>query len=398
MKVPRAKLLAMAGTILTALLTTTTHAADDSNRPLKEFRPGALWPDNKGIHINAHGGGVLYHGGTFYWFGEHKIAGEAGNAAEVGVHVYSSKDLYAWTDEGVALKVSDDPKSDIAKGCILERPKVIYNRKTGKFVMWFHLEPKGKGYGAARSGVAVAERPTGPYRFLESLRPNAGAWPINAPKDVQKPLTAEEETRLSKLFQPGGPQNYPENWIFRRDFAGGQMARDMTLFVDDDGKAYHVYSSEDNGTMHISALTDNFLKPAGKYVRLFPGRYHEAPALFKHRGKYYLITSGSTGWTPNAARSAVADSIWGPWKEQGNPCVGKDAALTFHGQATYVLPVPGKPGAFIFMADRWQPKNAIDGRYLWLPIQFKDGQPYIEWMDRWDLGFFDQPAPSRTPE
>ncbi len=80
---------------------------------------------------------MLVHGGTFFWFGQHMIEGHAGNYAQVGVHVYSSNDLYNWKDDGIALRVSDDPKSDINKGCILERPKVIYCRKTGKFVMWF---------------------------------------------------------------------------------------------------------------------------------------------------------------------------------------------------------------------------------------------------------------------
>jgi len=28
--------------------------------------------------------------------------------------------------------------------------------------------------------------------------------------------------------------------------------------------------------------------------------------------------------------------------------------------------------AFIYMGDRWTPKNAIDGRYVWLPILFED--------------------------
>ena len=98
------------------------------------FRPGELWLDNNGVHINAHGGGVLFHDDVYYWFGEHKIAGEAGNAAHVGVHVYSSRDLYNWTDAGIALTVSDDPHSPISRGCILERPKVIYNPRTKQFV------------------------------------------------------------------------------------------------------------------------------------------------------------------------------------------------------------------------------------------------------------------------
>ena len=137
------------------------------------FVSGEIWPDDRGTHINAHGGGILFHAGVFYWFGEHKIAGEAGNCAQVGVHCYSSVDLYNWKDAGITLKVSDDPGSDIAKGCILERPKVLRNAKTGKFVMWFHLEFKGQGYSTRRVGVAVADRPAGPYTFIRSFRPNA---------------------------------------------------------------------------------------------------------------------------------------------------------------------------------------------------------------------------------
>ena len=100
---------------------------------------------------------MLQQGDTYYWFGEHKTEGEGGNVAQVGVHFYSSKDLYNWKDEGIALSVSDDESSPIVKGCILERPKVIFNKKTGRYVMWFHLEPKGAGYTGAKSGVAVSD-------------------------------------------------------------------------------------------------------------------------------------------------------------------------------------------------------------------------------------------------
>ena len=169
------------------------------------------------------------------------------------------------------------------------------------------------------------------------------------------------------------------------------MARDMTLFVDDDQKAYHFYASEDNGTMHISQLTDDYLRPSGKYKRLFIGRYMEAPAVFKHKGKYYFIASDCTGWAPNAARSASADSIWGPWIELGNPCIGPNAEKTFNAQSTYVLPVAGKDGCFIFMADSWRPQNAIDGRYVWLPVKFtKDDKFILQWSEKWDLTIFDK--------
>lgn len=60
----------------------------------------------------------------------------------------------------MALSVSEEAGNEIEKGCIMERPKVIYNKRTKKFVMWFHLELKGKGYEAARAGVAVSDSPT----------------------------------------------------------------------------------------------------------------------------------------------------------------------------------------------------------------------------------------------
>jgi hypothetical protein len=69
------------------------------------FRPAALWLDDQGHHINAHGGGVLFvpgdnkEDGTYYWFGEHKVAGGLGNTAQVGVHVYSPR-LYSRTAQG----------------------------------------------------------------------------------------------------------------------------------------------------------------------------------------------------------------------------------------------------------------------------------------------------------
>ena len=357
------------------------------------FRPGELWPDDHGVHVNAHGGGVLFHAGVYYWFGEHKIAGEAGNAAHVGVHVYSSRDLYNWKDEGIALAVSADPKIPITRGCILERPKVIFNPLTKKFVMWFHLEPKGAGYSGSLSGVAVADKITGPFQFLQAFRPNAGVWPLNVPDADKHELSAAEWKRIGNLDLGGGPRPwFPKQLLFRRDFAGGQMARDMTLVVDDDGSAYHLYASEGNGTLHISRLADDYLSPAGKFIRVLPGRFNEAPALLKHGGKYFLFTSDCTGWSPNPARLLAADSIFGEWEELGNPCLGPGAQITntFNSQSTFILPVQGKPGAFIFMADRWNPQNAMEGRYVWLPVEFQHGVPTISWHDEWDLSVFEK--------
>ncbi len=338
------------------------------------IEPGAVWLDTQGRPINAHGGGLLHDRGIYYWYGEVKQGrtylpkvNQAWGGTRViagGISCYSSADLGAWKNEGIVLpSVADDPDHDLACENVIERPKVIYNARTKKFVMWFHQD--SPNYAAARSGVAVSDLPTGPFTYVGSFRPNAGKRPLN-----------------------GTERNVADgsNEALVRDLSGGQMARDMTLFADDDGKAYHFYASEDNQTMHVSELSDDYLQPAGRYARIFVGRFMEAPAVFKRGGKYYLIASGCTGWEPNAARSAVADNILGPWTELGNPCRGAGAELTFSGQSTYVLPIAGQPGRFVAIFDQWNKWDLEDSRYVWLPLTLdNDGQPLIEWQSRWTL-------------
>ena len=208
---------------------------------------------------------------------------------------------------------------------------------------------------------------------------------------MKRQLTAEEIARLGEMELGGGPRPYyPKHLLFRRDFAGGQMARDMTLFVDENGSACHIYVSEAKGAIHISRLSEDYLRPAGKFIRVLPGRFNEAPAMLKFRGRFFLFTSDCTGWAPNPARLLAADYIFGEWQELGNPCLGTGAEIanTFNSQATFILPVHGQGDAFIFMADRWNPRNAIDGRYIWLPIEFRRGVPTISWHDEWKLRVF----------
>ncbi|WP_044165930.1 family 16 glycosylhydrolase, partial [Bacteroides reticulotermitis] len=125
----------------------------------KGIASGKIWRDTEGDVINAHGGGILYHEGKYYWYGEHRP--ESGFVTEKGINCYSSTDLCNWRYEGISLPVSDKVGHDLEKGCIMERPKVLYNAKTGKFVMWLHLELKGQGYGPSRAAVAVSDSPVG---------------------------------------------------------------------------------------------------------------------------------------------------------------------------------------------------------------------------------------------
>ena len=204
--------------------------------------------------------------------------------------------------------------------------------------MWAHVE--SADYSKACAGVAVSDSPTGEFTYLGSFRPN------NA------------------------------------------MSRDQTIFVDDDGRAYHFYSSENNATLYISELTDDYQRPSGRYTRNFVKESREAPAVFKRNGKYYMLSSGCTGWDPNQAELAVADSIMGEWKTIGNPCTGTDADKTFYAQSTYVQKVMGKKDMYIAMFDRWNKKDLENSRYVWLPFSFEGDKITIPWRDKWSFDSF----------
>ena len=338
------------------------------------FLPGETWTDTSGHPINAHGGGILFHQGVYYWYGELKSGltvlpdcnkSWGGTRVELtGVSCYSSTNLYDWINQGTVLVPAPaDPQHDLHPSKVLERPKVIYNSGTRQFVMWMHVD--SADYAAARVGVAVSSKPTGPFKYLSSFRPNAGAWPQNIHDQDKQPSATN---------------------ALARDFQHGQMARDLTLFLDDDRKAYAFYSSEENATMHASLLTHDYLHTSGVYTRNFVGRSMEAPAVFKRGAKYFLIASGCTAWEPNAARSAVSDNPLGPWTELGNPCLGPHADTTFNSQGTFVLSITGRERSFIFLADRWKQWDLAGSIYVWLPLEFDaDGKPAIAWCNSWSL-------------
>ena len=69
-----------------------------------DFRPAKIWSDTNGVPINAHGGGILYHRGIYYWYGTHKIEGLSEKTfADGGIHCYASNDLINWSDQGLVL-------------------------------------------------------------------------------------------------------------------------------------------------------------------------------------------------------------------------------------------------------------------------------------------------------
>jgi len=321
--------------VLAACLGLSGFAIYQAQRTL--YHVAAPWLDTAGQPINAHGAGVLAHNGTYYLYGEHKagktelVPGQGWECYRVpvgGVSCYSSRDLVSWKNEGVVLAPNTtDSQHDLHLSKVAERPKVIYNAKTKMFVMWLHVD--SKTYGHSRAGVATSRSPTGPFQYRGSVEPN------------------------------------------------GQMVRDLTVFKDDDSRAYLVFASEANQTMRVVLLADDYLSPTPQEKRILVDQHREAPALFKHQGKYYLLTSDCTGWSPNAATYAVADAPLGNWQQHGNPCAGPGAETTFQTQGAFVLPVPGQPDNYIFLADRWEKTNLEASQYSWLPLRMVDGRPEI---------------------
>jgi|WetSurMetagenome_2_1015567.scaffolds.fasta_scaffold61229_2 beta-galactosidase len=305
---------------------------------------GAIWRDTDGNIINAHGGCVLFYNETYYWYGECKgdstyrldwvKSWDCWRADARGISCYSSKDLVKWKFEGIVLPaVQEDTTSDLHPSEVIERPKVIYNKKTGKFVMWMHIE--SPDYEKACAGVAIGDRPDSLFTYLGSFKPN------------------------------------------------GSDSRDQTIYKDDDNRAYQITSSEWNRTIYINLLNDDYTGTTGKHTRNFVDRQREAPAVFKHNKKYYMITSGCTGWDPNTARFAMADSMLGEWTLCGNPCKGENSGKTFFAQSTFVLPLDEKNEQFVAIFDKWKKTDLADSRYIWLPVTFKNDSIVIQWQENW---------------
>jgi hypothetical protein len=324
------------------------------------FEPGMAWLDTKGERIEAHGGGVLAVGTTYYWYGENKHLG-GGN--KTGISAYSSTDLFHWTNEGVVFPKDSLPPRYRDSG-VAERPKVIYNQQTKRYVMWMHLD--ANRYADASAGVAVSATPTGPFKLVRVFRPIRYDYGY-----------ATDEAQLHEREQ-------------------GNTFRDMGLFIDDDAKAYVMYASESNKTLYAVRLNHDYTdieRPAVEgqtWARLFPGARREAPAPFKVGNTYYMITSGQSGWKPNPARYHVADHVLGPWRTLGNPAVGPDSATTFRSQSTFVLPLPLICArCFVYMGDRWEPTALQNSTYVWLPFVVpQEGPLRIEFLPRWNASAF----------
>ena len=121
--------------------------------------------------------------GTYYMIGEDKTDGTYFQ----NVNCYSSTNLVEWTYRGALLSRTSEA-GDLGPNRIVERPKVIYNDQTKKYVLYMHID--SPDYKDARVGIATGDSVCGKYTYHRSFRPL------------------------------------------------GKQSRDMGLFKDDDGSAY----------------------------------------------------------------------------------------------------------------------------------------------------------------
>jgi len=306
-------------------------------------RPDTHWKDTAGNRIEAHGAGMLKSpgDGRWYWYGESK---KTDDLSEHGINCYSAETIAGpWTFEGQVFTQDQVQQPDIKGPFVIERPKVLYNPKTKKYVMWFHLDDYNYKY--RHAGVAQSDSPTGPFEYVHALQPD------------------------------------------------GVPSLDMSLFQDPvDQQAYFVRSC-DNRYVGISRLTEDYLNSTGMISKQ---ELCEGMALFRHpNGTYYMITSHLTGWSPNPlmlfrAEGATLDDP--QWVNMGNPTGDK---TSFNSQPTYVVqytPAVGEP-YFVYMADDWVRCPNQDGTsgplinacYIWLPIRFQEDSVSIDDKSEWDL-------------
>jgi hypothetical protein len=288
------------------------------SRPMdpQTITPGDIWPDNRGLHVQAHGGGIIKLDHTYYWFGEDRSQGL--DPTKRYVSCYASPDLVHWTFRNQVMKQADP--GDLGARFVLERPKVFYNARTRKYVMYMHIDDAR--YALARVGVAVSDTVDGDYQYVRSFRPL------------------------------------------------GQESRDIGQFIDDDGAAYLIFEDRPAHGFHIAKLSDDYMTVEKDMS--FIHAPLEGGAVVHYQGVYYALGSALTGWNPNPNKYATSASLEGPWSAFKD--IAPPEANTYGSQSTMLLKIVGsKATTVIFMGDMWKPRTQWDSRYLWMPVEIGDG-------------------------
>ncbi len=298
---------------------------------MEKLKNGEVWRDVEGKEIHAHGGYIIKHQEYYYWYGEDR-------RENFYVSCYRSEDLMHWefrnhiltTEskmEGYRVRTKLMLRKEDGGKVNLERPKVLYNEKTGKFVLWVHFE-NGTDYREAAVAVADCDTPDGDFVYHGHFNPY------------------------------------------------GYMSRDCTLFKDDDGTAYFISAARDNADLHVYRLSEDYMNVDCLVHRLWQGEYREAPAVIRHEGIYYMISSFCTGWDPNQGKYGQAKGMEQPWTSLRE--IGDET--TYQSQAAFLLEVNGR---LYYFGDRWRGsgENYFRSGYVAYPLEVKDGVLTMEYCE-----------------
>lgn len=288
-----------------------------------QILPGMPWNDTSGNPIKAHGAGIIKVGSTYYMVGEIDSSG----GGFQGINCYSSTNLTSWTLVGDVLPPQSS--GDLVTTDLVERPKVLYNSSTGKYVMWMHI------YSGDSVGYATSSSVCGAYTYQGSS-------------------------------QPLGNESF-----------------DIGSFQDTDGTAYLISANFDNGLI-VYKMSSDYLSPASIVDGVSTWGDREAPAMFKANGYYFLICSHETGWSSNDDQYSYATSISGPWSALAD--IATAGTDTWNSQSTFVLPVTGSSGTtYIYMGDRWLSGQIENSPYIWLPLTVSGNTLSLPWVNDWSI-------------
>jgi len=269
---------------------------------------GIIFMDTDGVRVNAHGGGIIKVGDTFYMHGQYFPPGTTDNYF-YGFTMYSSKDLATWKNEGIILP--QQPSGELGPVRKGERPHIIKCPATGEFVLYAHASDITH---QVDKEVVYATSPTvnGQYSYKGPLKNSSGQ--IAAHSD----MGAFADTTVA--------------YVITESAHVYTLASDCHSWLSD--KQYSTINGNSGGS--------------------------ESPAVFKSNGTYYWIGSYKTGWRANNNFYSTAPSMTGPWTYQGyvapvtDPNNDISDQRTWMTQSTWVQPIVGSKGTvFVYWGDHW---------------------------------------------
>lgn len=304
-------------------------AAYLANRPEQWVRiaNGAMWRDEKGNAVQAHGAGFLLVNDRYYMIGE-----DRSRSWNPDVNMYSSKDLVNWRFE---CKIIENKVThpELGKSRMIERPKLMYNALTGNFVVWCHWE--ASNYGASEAGVFYSDVVNKPYTYHWGGRPM------------------------------------------------GIKSRDCNVYVDEDGTAYFISTTSENTNLGLFRLSDDYLD-AVEHTVLFQGQKREAPAIMKHEDRYYMLSSACSGWDPNMCRLATTSDLKTGWTGLSN--LGN--TIAYDTQAASILKIEGtKATTYLYVGDRWQDPSLPESKTIIFPIEFANNKCTFSYVPEFEINF-----------